>query len=306
MLTIEANPSNLSESKLAEIFIKQWSTHFLNNIYHTDITTIIQGIAKIMPTLTFTVIEVANSKVIDFYFTPILIHHVWFYLSCVETYGDSESFKYTSRLIGRGQRQILMCHESDIIFVDVEGLVWISKLEKHGILIAYFIECHETIFKKLFYCPCWRFDKECFSEQETKRLGMISRSKSNNLVDISWSIWIKSRIAPDGSDGSSKRIHHDSRSIIGSGRSDTFFEGFHEGVLDIWIYREVEIDTFNLLLSIFIKYWTTETIASLIFSSRFTSERIIEISLNTESAYTVTIDKSCHLCERWSLWILTD
>lgn len=207
MFTVESETTYFSESELAEILIKEGLSDSLNDINHTNITTIIESVAKIMPALTFVIIEITDCKFIDFDLAPILIHLVWLYLSCIQTDSDSESFKYTSRLIRRGQRQILMCHESDIIFVDVKGLVWVGKLEKHSILIADFIECHETIFKKLFYCPCWRFDKERLSEQETKRFCMISRSKSNNLVDISWSIWIKRRITPYSTDSTSFWIH---------------------------------------------------------------------------------------------------
>jgi len=53
-----------------------------------------------MPSLTFIVIEVVNFEFIDFDFPSIFINHIWLYLTCIETNSRSESFEYTSWLIG--------------------------------------------------------------------------------------------------------------------------------------------------------------------------------------------------------------
>lgn len=135
---------------------------------------------------------------------------------------------------------------------------------------------------------------------------MISRNKPYDFIDIPWSIWVKSRITPYSSHSSSMRIHNDSRSIICSGSSDAFFECFHESMLDIWIDSEVEIDTFDFLLRIFIKYWSSETVSSLILTARFSSESIMKIPLNSKATYPISINKTYYLCKRWSFRILTN
>ena len=100
MFTIERETSDISESEFFEIFIKKRFPDTLNDIDHTDITTEIQSISKRMPSLTFIVIEVVDFEFIDFDFPSILINHIWLYLSGIETNSRSESFKYTSWLIG--------------------------------------------------------------------------------------------------------------------------------------------------------------------------------------------------------------
>ncbi len=100
MFTIKGYACDISETKFFEIFIKKWTSNSLNDVDHTDITTEIQGISKRMPSLTFIVIEVVDFKFIDFDFPSILINHIWLYLTCIETNSRSESFEYTSWLIG--------------------------------------------------------------------------------------------------------------------------------------------------------------------------------------------------------------
>lgn len=100
MLAIESETSDISESEFFEIFIKKCFPHTLDDINHTDIATEIESVTKSMPSLTFVIIEVVDFKFIDFYFSSILINHIWLYLAGIETNSRSESFKYTTWLIG--------------------------------------------------------------------------------------------------------------------------------------------------------------------------------------------------------------
>ena len=100
MFSIECDTSDISESEFFEVFIKKRFADTLDNINHTDITTEVQSISKRMPSLTFIVIEVVNFEFIDFDFPSIFINHIWLYLTCIETNSRSESFEYTSWLIG--------------------------------------------------------------------------------------------------------------------------------------------------------------------------------------------------------------
>lgn len=135
---------------------------------------------------------------------------------------------------------------------------------------------------------------------------MKSWIKSDNGIDIPGSIRLKARIASDSSDSSGFRIHDDGSRGIRTGYADSFFEGFHHRVLNIWIDSEIEIDTFDFLLGIFIKYWTSETVSALILASGFTGKKVIEISFNSEPSYTIAIDKTCDLSVKSTLRILTD
>lgn len=139
--------------------MEEWFTNLLDNIDHTNITTKIQCIAIIMPALTFIVIEITDSKFIYFYFSTVLVHHIWLYLPRIQTYCDRESLKYTPRLIGRGQWEVLMSHEPNIIFINIEYFIRICELQEHSIFISDFGQCRESIFKKLFYRARGRFNK---------------------------------------------------------------------------------------------------------------------------------------------------
>lgn len=81
MFTIKGYACDISETKFFEIFIKKWTSNSLNDVDHTDVTTKVQSIAKCMPSLTFVIIEITNSKFINFYLSPILVHHIWFYFT---------------------------------------------------------------------------------------------------------------------------------------------------------------------------------------------------------------------------------
>ena len=135
---------------------------------------------------------------------------------------------------------------------------------------------------------------------------MIGRYESDDFVDISRSLRIKSRIAPHTSYSSGFRIHDDGRCTIGTGRPHTFSEDIYECGLDIWIDREIEIDSFHFLLSILVKYRTVEAISPLFFFACFAGEEIMEISLYTETTDTISIDKSCDLGRDRTLRIMTN
>ena len=99
MFTIESQTCDFSESEFFEIFVEERFPYSLDDIDHTDVTTEIDGITKIMPSLTLIIIEITNRKFVDFYLASIFVHHIWFYLSCIETYRCRDSFKYTSWLV---------------------------------------------------------------------------------------------------------------------------------------------------------------------------------------------------------------
>lgn len=100
MFTIESQTCDFSESEFFEIFVEERFPYSLDDIDHTDITTEIDGITEIMPSLTLIIIEITNRKFIDFYLSSIFIHHIWLYFSGIETYSCCDSFKYTSWLVG--------------------------------------------------------------------------------------------------------------------------------------------------------------------------------------------------------------
>ena len=100
MFPVEGETTDFSESELAQILIKQRLPYLLYDIDHTDVTAIIESISVVMPTLTFAIIEITDRKFIDLDLASILIHHIWLYFTCIETYSDSKSLENTSRLIG--------------------------------------------------------------------------------------------------------------------------------------------------------------------------------------------------------------
>lgn len=100
MLSIQAQTSDFPKSKLPQIFIKERLPYSLDDLDHTDITAEIDGITEIVPSLTFIIVEVIDLKFINLYLAPIFVHHIWFYLSRIQTDGSRNSLKDTSRLIG--------------------------------------------------------------------------------------------------------------------------------------------------------------------------------------------------------------